>query len=270
MLQPISPFKSLGRRFIIIDRGMKINISRIILLVALLAPNWLISQDFCVQIAAYDVQQPASFFKERGVDQYTESADNSGIFWYSAGRYTTREEAETIQQDMIFKGFANALILDAAEQRLLSDADCPYIRDGVVFIHDPSYNPTERSIYFDSGQSSLDAESKDILNEVYQEMNQKPGCTLKIRGFTDGVGDGVANLKLAATRSRAARDYLIYKGVRADRMFMEVFGEAIPAAPNAEDDGSNSGKGRDLPGNRKLNRRVILKLEEPVKAPKAN
>ncbi len=257
-----------GCSFLFIVKDMKISIFQIVFCCAILAPSWALAQDFCVQIAAYDVKQPDSYFKDRGVEYYTESADKSGIFWYSAGRYATREEAETIQQDMISKGFAHALIIDEAEQRLLSDIDCPHIRNGVVFINDPNYNPSEHTIYFDFGKSGLDAESKDILNEVYQEMSQKPGFALKIRGFTDGVGDGAANLKLAATRSRAARDYLIYKGIRADRMFLEVFGEATPAAPNAEDDGSNSGKGLDLPQNRKWNRRVTLKLEEPVKASK--
>ena len=239
------------------------------LLVSLI-PNVGQAQDFRVQIAAYNVSQPASFFKERGVEHYTERADKSGIFWYSAGNYPTREAADSIQQDMKAKGFANALIIDEAEQRLLADTDCPYIRDGVVFVHDPNYNPDEHTVYFDFGKSSLDAASKEVLNRVFEEMNKKPGATLKIRGFTDGVGDGAGNMALAATRSRATRDYLIYRGIRADRMFMEVFGEATPAAPNAEDDGSSAGKGRDLPENRKWNRRVTLKLEEPAKAPKPN
>jgi outer membrane protein OmpA-like peptidoglycan-associated protein len=72
-------------------------------------------------------------------------------------------------------------------------------------------------------------------------------------------------LKLAGSRSRSARDYLIYKGIKADRMFMELYGEAEPAAPNAEDDGSDKGKGQDLPENRKWNRRVLLVIETPEK-----
>ncbi len=262
-----NPFR---RKFLHIGKDMKTIVLKIVIWIVVLAPNLVLAQDFCVQLAAYDARQPASYFKDKGVEHYTESADKSGIYWYSAGRYTTREEAEVIQQAMVAKGFTHALIIDEAEQRLLSDLDCPYIRDGIVFVHDPSYNPAEKSIYFDFGKSSLDPESKNTLNELYLELNRKPGATLKIRGYTDGVGDGAANLELAATRSRAARDYLIYKGIRADRMFMEVFGEAAPAAPNAEDDGSNSGKGRDLPQNRKWNRRVTLALEEPEGPSKAN
>lgn len=226
------------------------------------------AQSFRVQLAAYNEHQPDSFFKERGVDYYTETVDVAGIYWYSAGRFATREEAETIHQDVMNKGFSYALIIDEAEQRVLSGADCPYVRDGVVFVQDPNTDPNVYTIYFDLGKSGLDEAAKLKLEEVFQKLKKTPGLTLKIHGFTDGIGDGTANMKLAAERSRSARDHLIYKGVRADRMFMEVFGEAEPAAPNAEDDGSNSGKGRDLPENRKWNRRVTLTLEVPQKASK--
>ena len=230
--------------------------------------NLLCAQVFLVQIAAYAEQQPDAYFKEKGVANYIETPDKSGIYWYSAGKYATKEEAETVQQEMIAKGFVHALIVDEEEQRILSGVDCPYIRDGVIFVQDPSHNPNEHTIYFDFGKSKLDPESKEVLDDVYLKMKQNTSLTLKILGFTDGVGDGKANMKLAAVRSRSARDYLINKGIRADRMFMEVFGEAEPAAPNAEDDGSNAGKGRDLPENRKWNRRVTLTLEEVTKTPK--
>jgi outer membrane protein OmpA-like peptidoglycan-associated protein len=235
----------------------------------LVAPNFMLAQEFRVQIAAYAERQPETFFNEKGIVNYSEIADKSGIYWYSAGQYPTWEAAETVRLDAVNKGFVNALVIDEEAQRIISGMDCPYIRDGVVFVHEPNDNPSEHTIYFDFGKSSLDTESRSALDEVYQKLKQTPGLILKIKGFTDGVGDGKDNMKLAATRSRSARDYLIFKGVRADRMFMEVFGEAEPAAPNAEDDGSNAGKGRDLPGNRKWNRRVTLTLEMPAKNPKA-
>ncbi len=225
------------------------------------------AQGFRVQLTAYNERQPASFFKERGIEHYSEVADRDGIFWYSAGHYTTREEAETVQTAVIGKGFPNAIIIDELEQQVLSGIDCPYIRDGVVFTKAPVYDPSTHILYFDFGSSSLTPEATSELDEVSLKMKKSPGLTLKIHGFTDGVGDAKDNMQLAAVRSRAARDYLIFKGVRADRMFMEVFGEAEPAAPNAEDDGSNAGKGRDLPENRKWNRRVTLTLAPPGEAP---
>jgi outer membrane protein OmpA-like peptidoglycan-associated protein len=79
-------------------------------------------------------------------------------------------------------------------------------------------------------------------------------------GYTDGVGSPQANVELAAGRARAARNYLINKGIRADRMFVKVFGEADPVAPNGEE--TATGAIIDLPENRKWNRRVVLAIDE--------
>ena len=228
------------------------------------------AQSFQVQLAVYNVQQPDTFFIERGFPDYIEIADREGIFWYFAGRFPNLEEAEKVQQQALDNGFKHPLIIDEEEQRILADTDCPYIRNGEVFLHDPNPDPNQKTIYFDFGSSSLNAESKATLDEVYHRMKEVPTATLDIEGFTDAVGDARSNMVLAATRSRAARDYLIYKGLRADKMLMKVFGEAAPAAPNYEDDGSNKGKGRDLPENRKWNRRVTLTLNDASLAPKGN
>lgn len=221
------------------------------------------AQHFKVQIAAYSEQQPPAYFQEHGVFNYSESVDPSGIFWYYTGACETREIADTVQQDMVSKGFRYALVIDLDEQKLLSNADCPFIRNGVVFVKNPHTDTTKQVIYFDAGGSELDAKAKTQLDEVYAKLKENRNLTLRIAGYTDGVGDAVTNLNLSASRSRAARNYLIYKGIRADRMIMEIYGEADPAAPNTEDDGSNNGKGKDLPENRRFNRRVVLTLENP-------
>jgi outer membrane protein OmpA-like peptidoglycan-associated protein len=228
-------------------------------------PQVLSSQVFRVQIAAYDQPQPESFFADKGIENYLELADKSGIFWYSTGMFANREEAELAHQKLIESGFQYAIIIDEEEQRALAGTECSYIKDGVVFVNRPLTGSKERVIYFDFGKFGLSSDSKETLDDIYQKMRQNPKSTLKIKGFTDGIGDGVANLKLAGSRSRSARDYLIYKGIKADRMFMELYGEAEPAAPNAEDDGSDKGKGQDLPENRKWNRRVLLVIETPEK-----
>jgi hypothetical protein len=107
------------------------------------------AQHFSVQIAAYSEQQPPAFFEERGVNNYSEKRDISGIYWYSAGEYATREDAETVQQEVISKGFPYASVIDLDEQRLLSGVDCPVIRDGVVFIQAPRTDTSKHVIYFD-------------------------------------------------------------------------------------------------------------------------
>jgi OOP family OmpA-OmpF porin len=125
-------------------------------------------------------------------------------------------------------------------------------------MQDPKREATLQNIYFDFGRYSLTAESKGVLNSVYEKLRDNPNLKLKLLGYTDGVGSAQANMQLAASRARSARNYLINKGIRADRMFIKVFGEAEPVAPNAEEVGE--GKMEDLPENRKWNRRVVLAI----------
>lgn len=217
-----------------------------------------IAQDFRVQIAAYAEAMPDSFFREKGIANVIASSDQMGMFRYFAGSYNTREEADKVQQEMIGKGFAYASVIDVEEQRVLCGANCPYFRNGVVFVQDQKREATLQNIYFDFGRYSLNAESKEVLNGVFEKLRENPNLKLKVLGYTDGVGSAQANLDLAASRARSARNYLINKGIRADRMFIKVFGEAEPIAPNAEEVGE--GKLEDLPDNRKWNRRVVLAI----------
>jgi outer membrane protein OmpA-like peptidoglycan-associated protein len=216
------------------------------------------AQDFRVQIAAYAEAMPDTFFREKGITNVIASTDQMGMHRYFAGSYITREEAEKVQQEMIAKGFSFASVIDLEEQRVLCGANCPYFRNGSVFLQDPKREATLQNIYFDFGRYSLTAESKGVLNAVYERLRDNPNLKLKLLGYTDGVGSAQANMQLAASRARSARNYLINKGIRADRMFIKVFGEAEPAAPNAEEVGE--GKMEDLPDNRKWNRRVVLAI----------
>lgn len=221
-----------------------------------LLSNGLFAQDFRVQIAAYGERMSHTFFVERGVETYIETTDQLGLYRYFAGSYATRDQAEVVRKEIAAKGFPYALIIDLEEQRVLCGAGCPYFRNGTVFVQDPQRKETTNTIYFEFGRYSLTPDSKAVLNRFYEKMRENPSLKLKIHGFTDGVGSAQANLALSANRSRSARNYLAYKGIRVDRMLMEVFGEANPVLAN-KDEGDDR---TDSPENRKWNRRVVLLL----------
>lgn len=215
-----------------------------------------VAQDFRVQIAAYGERMKPAFFKERGIENYIETTDQLGLYRYFAGAYATRDEAEVVRKEVAEKGFPYALIIDLEEQRVLCGAGCPYFRNGTVYVQDPQRKETTNTIYFEFGRYSLTPDAKSVLNRFYEQMRDNPSLKLKIHGFTDGVGSKDANLRLSANRSRSARNYLVSKGIRVDRMLMEVFGEANPVLAN-KDEGDDR---TDSPENRKFNRRVVLLL----------
>lgn len=218
--------------------------------------NPLFAQDFRVQIAAYGERMKPSFFKDHGIENYIETTDQLGLYRYFAGAYKTRDEAEVVRKEVAAKGFPYALIIDLEEQRVLCGAGCPYFRNGTVYVQDPQRQETTNTIYFEFGRYSLTPDAKAILNRFYEQLRDNPALKLKIHGFTDGIGSKEANLRLSANRSRSARNYLAYKGIRVDRMLMEVFGEGNPILLN-KDEGDDK---TDAPENRKFNRRVVLLL----------
>ena len=212
-----------------------------------------LAQDFRVQAAAFADSVPIAYFKTRGVEKVLLSHDQMGLYRYFVGTYNTREEAAKMQADLVSKGFPNAAIIDLAEQRILCGANCPYFRENMIFVQDSNvYN-----IFFDFGRYSLNAEAKAELEKVFQAMRADLSTKLTLLGHADAIGNKDANIKLSANRARSARNYLLNKGIRSERMSIKVFGESDPIAPN-KDDIDNT----DRPEARKLNRRVTLALRD--------
>jgi outer membrane protein OmpA-like peptidoglycan-associated protein len=215
------------------------------------------AQNFQLQIASYPDSVALSDFKDKGFTSVYHLLDQNGLHRYFAGTYTTREEAETVQAQVIAKGFHAATIIDLEEQRALCGTPCPYFKGGSTFTQDPTQSSTVRNLYFDYSKSALSKEAKAELDGVYQIMKKSPQSSLKILGYTDGMGSPIFNIQLATRRARAARNYLIEKGLHADKMYIKVFGELDPQKPNSDD------MGKDSPESRKWNRRVVLAVIDP-------
>lgn len=227
------------------------------------------AQDFRVQIGSFDKPMPDTFFYEKGVRNFIVTHNQLGMHYYFVGSYRTLDDAEMVRQEMVEKGFPFTTVIDLEEQRVLANADCPLDRPGYFRLQEPKPGSSLYTIFFDFSQYSLTTEAKVELDAVCQKMKVNAGATLNLDGHTDAIGDARANIELATNRARAARDYLINKGIRADRMFIKVYGEAAPIAANAEEDNDGK-KGADLPEQRKWNRRVVLTLKEDVDMAKSS
>jgi outer membrane protein OmpA-like peptidoglycan-associated protein len=215
------------------------------------------AQNFQVQIASYPDSVSLSDFQDKGFTSVFHLLDQNGLHRYFAGIYSTREEAEIALQQVSEKGYPSAAIIDLEEQRALCGTPCPYFKGGVSFTQDPTQSTTVRNLYFDYSKSALSKESREELDGVYQVMKKSPQSSLKILGYTDGMGSPTFNIQLATRRARAARNYLIEKGLHADKMYIKVYGELDPQKPNIDD------TGKDSPESRKWNRRVVLAVIDP-------
>jgi outer membrane protein OmpA-like peptidoglycan-associated protein len=108
-------------------------------------------------------------------------------------------------------------------------------------------------IYFDFDKSKLTERSREQLDSVYAIVAENPKAKIQISGYTDGMGAEDYNIQLGNRRAKACADYLIQKGIEADRITFRSFGECCPV----EDEKVN---GKDNPGGRKKNRRALINI----------
>lgn len=93
-------------------------------------------------------------------------------------------------------------------------------------------------VYFDTSKAVIKERSFDVLQQVASVMKANPQIKkLSIEGHTDSRGDDDDNMQLSQRRAEAVREFLINKGIAADRLVAKGFGETKPVATNDTKDG---------------------------------
>jgi outer membrane protein OmpA-like peptidoglycan-associated protein len=113
---------------------------------------------------------------------------------------------------------------------------------------DPPKNFVLENVYFDTGKSTLKPSSNKALNDLAEVLKLKSTMEVQIEGHTDDVGNEADNLKLSQERADAVKKYLSSKGIAAARVTAKGFGQTMPVADNATEEG------------RSKNRRTSLKV----------
>lgn len=106
-----------------------------------------------------------------------------------------------------------------------------------------------KNIFFDFDKATLRPESTNELERLTNLLKvDAPTLKIEISGHTDSKGADDYNKKLSNSRAKAVVDYLISKGISADRLTSVGYGEEQPIATNDTDEG------------RQLNRRTEFKI----------
>ena len=103
-------------------------------------------------------------------------------------------------------------------------------------------------VNFDLNSARLRKESYPILFYSFQVLENNPDMNVEIQGYTDNTGTENYNQKLSEKRADVVKDYLVSKGIDANRLTVKGFGEKDPIANN------NTAEGRAL------NRRIEFKI----------
>jgi len=92
-------------------------------------------------------------------------------------------------------------------------------------------------IRFKTDSAELLGSSDPILDDVATTMKRNPGLKVKVEGHSDNVGDAGYNRKLSGERARSVKLALMRRGVAANRLDAEGYGETRPIATNKTERG---------------------------------
>ncbi len=85
-------------------------------------------------------------------------------------------------------------------------------------------------VYFEFNQNNLSSEAQATLDRQAAWLARYPQVTVQLAGNCDDRGTDEYNIALGNRRANAARDYLVAKGVSADRISTISYGKDRPTA----------------------------------------
>ena len=103
-------------------------------------------------------------------------------------------------------------------------------------------------VEFGSDSAELTPASRQMLDATADELARHPDMRVEIAGHTSSTGPAEYNQDLSERRARSVADYLVSRGLDADRFTVTGYGESEPIADNATREG------------RAKNRRVEMRI----------
>jgi NitT/TauT family transport system substrate-binding protein len=194
--------------------------------------------------------------------KWTDLADNARFFGVDGSKPSFDRVYN--QADGIWQSYPDAKITDrfapaglrndAAIRKLWSAAQAPE----KVVREEPKYEPKVAetgtpvftkpvTINFSSGQAALDAESMQILNtQLVPQFEMARAMYIRVEGNTDNVGNPKINQALSEQRAKAVVDFLVSKGIDAQRISARGNGSNTPIASNKTSDGRATNRRTDI------------------------
>lgn len=85
---------------------------------------------------------------------------------------------------------------------------------------------------FEAGKAYLNDDAKFVLYDLVKVLEKQPQIRLKIVGHTSEEGDATFNQILSENRAKAVVDFLVSRGISADRLDYVGKGSSEPLDPN--------------------------------------
>lgn len=110
----------------------------------------------------------------------------------------------------------------------VANAGCPEVTEEVQ----KQLNDYARTILFDTGKSSIKAESTSVMVDIITILKEYPNAKFTVEGHTDSVGSAKLNQSLSESRALSVKEFLVEKGIEEFRLSAVGYGEDKPMATN--------------------------------------
>jgi len=136
-------------------------------------------------------------------------------------------------------------VLDTKDKCASTPANTTVDADGC-----PDFKGSLKGVFFETSSARLTQNSQVVLDNAAAELKRYPNLAVEVQAYTDSRGSDALNLKISEERAQSVRNYLLSKGVNADKVTAKGYGEANPIATN------------DTAEGRAQNRRVELVVKK--------
>ncbi|MDR0420155.1 MAG: OmpA family protein [Prevotellaceae bacterium] len=168
---------------------------------------------------------------------------------------------ENYQIKAIAEGYdENTETLNTVDIPNFSDLFSNIYLDKTVIVEEPTIEITEgdsvkmmyieiKDIFYEYNKSRLTENSKIELDKYVQYFDEYPEMIVEIGSHTDSRGSNAYNMKLSEQRAKSVVDYLISKGIDANRLVWKGYGEEQLLIPDAKTEAEHQ-----------ANRRTVFKV----------
>jgi len=130
------------------------------------------------------------------------------------------------------------------EAGTIENDGCPEITQEII----ERLQEIGKIIYFATNDSKLNERNNQILDEVFNTLQNYSSYKVVVEGHTDSSGQASFNQALSEKRANSVMRYLIEKGMSPSRVSAKGYGETRPAVSN------------DTAEGRRENRRVVFEI----------
>ena len=103
-----------------------------------------------------------------------------------------------------------------------------------------------RMVLFSIGRSEIKSRHTEHLDVIVEIMNNNPQATFTLEGNTDTTGPDKLNKRLSVDRAEVIKNYLVKKGVSADRLSTIGNSDTKPVATNETREGRSKNRRTDI------------------------